>query len=561
MSDISQNVVLHNPNQVYQYVNEVEIPEEFQMFNIFLFLKKDVPAPEGGASNFNDCFYDCLKYYIHNIEELIGTPADLKSKLKIKRIDKIKIEHIDEIEKLLKNKYKINITGDYIRTSTINSSKEINIILQKEHYEPVLLKRKYIPYERFKEKKLILIDKIDNFTCYDGEKVFIMDKKEYQKNVYDPNYYFKSEYIIIPRDKRGFKDDNGNKLDLTLEEEYDLTKKYADVLKKYSNGEINMYKTGSYRDTALIFFDKVLKYLEPDELLQDEALWINEASFSALIWCEQYEGEIYKYDVKSLYPYLMQSSTLKFPIRRGDFKKIDVINEYPEFGIYRCIINKSEDVNTNKLFKFNYHNKYTNIDLTNTKKLGLTITMIQDNKPNFLHYSRDKLITFHEAFHLYVKHLFELKDMKGDEQEIKLLNTASKKILNILWGALCEINKIKKYADDYKMKIDDDEEIIEMRMYGDNIKCISYTIHTVKRSSYYKTRFARLCPFLISQGRKHMSDIMLPYKEHIKHIQTDGFTSTIKIHENKSVSIGELKYEGYNMNGVIRNCNSKNVLF
>jgi hypothetical protein len=101
-----------------------------------------------------------------------------------------------------------------------------------------------------------------------------MDKNEYDKNVYNPDYYFKSEYIIIPRDKRGFKDDDGNKLDLTLEEEYDLTKKYADVLKKYSNGTINMYKTGSYRDTALIFFDKVLKYLEPDELLQDEALWI-----------------------------------------------------------------------------------------------------------------------------------------------------------------------------------------------------------------------------------------------------------------------------------------------
>lgn len=555
MSTIGEKVVLHNPNVVYRYDNEVDIPAEFKHFNIFLFLKGQA---QGGNSDYNDCFYDCLKYFIFNIDDLLVSPENLKDKLKIKRNDKIKIEHIDKIEKLLKDKYKINITGDFIRTSTVKSSKEINIILEKEHYKPLELKRTYIPCTRFKEKKIILIDKKNDFTCYDGVKKFVMDKKEYNKCIYD----FSSDYIIITRDPKGFKDSEGNKLNLSIEEEYDLTIKYADVLKKYSNGLINLYKTGSYHDTALILFDKLLKYIEPEPICQDEATWINDASFSALIWCEKYQGEIYKYDVKSLYPYLMQSTTLKFPIKRGEFKKIDEIKEFPEFGIYRCVINKSNDENINKLFKFNHCDKYTNIDITNARKLGLNITLIQDNKPNFLHYERDKLITFHEAFNMYVKQLFNLKDMKGDTEEIKLLNTASKKILNILWGSLCEIDKRKKYADTYTLEKDDDEDIFEMYPLGNEHKqCESYVIKTVKRNSYYKTRFARLCPFLISQGRKHMSDVMYEYKEYIKQIQTDGFSSCVKIHENKNVLIGELKYEGYNLNGIIEHCNSKNILY
>ena len=109
----------------------------------------------------------------------------------------------------------------------------------------------------------------------------------------------------------------------------------------------------------------------------------------------------------------MTSTTLKFPVKRGEFQLIDSFGEYFEYGIYRCEISKSDDESINKLFKFNYHNYYTSIDLANAKELGFEIKLIQDSKPNFLYWSRDKLITFNEVFKNYVDILFPLKTAVG----------------------------------------------------------------------------------------------------------------------------------------------------
>ena len=77
---------------------------------------------------------------------------------------------------------------------------------------------------------------------------------------------------------------------------------------------------------------------------------------------------------------------------------------------------------------------------------------------------------------------------------------------------------------------------------------------TVKINDIYKTPYARLGTFLTSQGRRHMAKILLPEKENIKRVQTDGFLTTKPIHKNIKVSMGELKYEGFTTNGIIKNC-------
>jgi hypothetical protein len=239
----------------------------------------------------------------------------------------------------------------------------------------------------------------------------------------------------------------------------------------------------------------------------------------------------------------MTSSTLKFPVKRGEFKLIENFSEFVEFGIYRCIIHKSEDNNLNKLFRFNSDNYYSSIDITNAKELNLQIELIQDDKPNCLYYSRDKLITFGEAFNNYVNLLFPLK-----ENKIKM----AKDILNILWGSLCEKDKIKKFITT-KFSVDDDEDILELYPTKDD----GHIIKTIKRNSIYKTSFSRLCPFLTSQARRHMTKILLPYKDEVQRVQTDGFLITKPIHTNINVKIGELKYEGYTENGIILNCINK----
>ena len=61
-----------------------------------------------------------------------------------------------------------------------------------------------------------------------------------------------------------------------------------------------------------------------------------------------------------MYPSIM-SSNGKFPIKKGEFKILETIDNlsYFSFGIYRCEVSKSEDESINKLFRFNHQNYYT----------------------------------------------------------------------------------------------------------------------------------------------------------------------------------------------------------
>lgn len=519
---------------------EIEIVPQIKSFVIYSVIK---PKAIGGTDYFNDCLYNALHKLIINLEQYFESPEEFKKYLGLKRSDKVPLECIEKVEQKLRT-YQINVRGNYIRTSIIKSEKVINLTLINQHYDidkTIGKKKALVRNINYTEKPVLLYDKY-TFEIYDGKTKREITKDE--RNFYQ--YDFKSPYVLIEREKQ--KDKNGQETIITIEEEYEKLIPIIETLKKESGGLINLYKSGSFKNSALDLFDRYTKFLnEPEEILQDEAMWIKESSIGALIWADEFEGELYKYDVKSLYPHLMKSSTLKFPIKRGEFQRLEKFGEFFQFGFYRCKIFKSENDDINKVFRFNDTNYYTSISLAHAKEIGLKMELIQDSEPNFLYYSRDKLITFNEVFKTYIEFMFDLKEKDVEK---------SKFILNILWGALCEIDKKKYYCDvDKIINIEDDEEIFEMRPYRGNedIDIIS-THKTYKR---YKTNYARLNPFLVSQGRKHMSNILFPIKENIKRIQTDGFLSTVKLHENKDVKLGELKYEGFTENGIIKNCINK----
>ena len=529
-TDIGDDIKLYEPNDSGL---EMDIPKNIKSFVCYVVVN---PKAQGGNDIHNDCLYNVLERIIYNFDRYFKTPESFKKYLGLKRDDKVPISLIGKVEEKLKI-FQINVRGDYIHTSIIKSEKQINLTLINEHYEldKTRTRKPICKNISYNEKIPLLYDKI-TYEAYDGEIVRKLSKEEYN----DISNNFKSKYIIIHRQTQKDKT-------LTLKEEYDELIPIINTLKKESNGYINLYKSGSYKNAGLDLFDRFTKFMsEPDEILQDESVWIHEASKgSALIWAEPYEGELYKYDVKSLYPHLMTLPTLKFPIKRGEFIILDKFGEFFQFGIYRCVIKKSDDSNINKLFKFNGNHYYTSISLEHAKKLGLDIQLIQDSKPNFLYYSREKLITFNEVFKPYVEFLFELKD-KGIDK--------AKFILNILWGALCEIDK-KRFYDDKEINIQPDEEIMFFRPsnFDDDVDVI--VINKINKK--YKTNYARLCPFLLSKGRSHMSNIMFENREHIHRIQTDGFLSDKLIHSNIDVKIGELKYEGFTESGIITNCLNK----
>lgn len=524
---IGEDTRLYYPD----YIDMDEPP--IRSFIIYTFFKQN---PAGGNDFNNDCLYNCLSEYIVLLKSYWETPEAFKKYLGLKRNDKVPISLISKVEEKLRT-FQINVRGDYIHSSTIKSEKIINLTLINEHYEidKTYQKKPICKNINYREKQPLLYDKV-SFEIYDGKIKRIISKEEKNELMYN----FKSPYIVIQRQVQ--KDKEGNIIELTLEEEFDKLIVINNKLKETSKGLINLFKSGSITNAALDLFDRFTKYLnDPDEILQDESEWISESNIGALIFADIFEGELYKYDVKSLYPSLMQQTTFKFPIKRGEFIKLDTFSEYFQYGIYRCKITPSEDENINKLFRFNKKNYYTSISLDHAKSLNLKIELIHDEEPNFLYYSRDKLITANEVFKPYIEFLFKLK-----ENNIEW----SKDILNRLWGALCEVDK-RKYYCDKPINISEDEEIVEIYPSKNNEDID--IIKTNKINKKYKTNYARIGPFLLSQGRKHMSNIMFQYRNNIHRCQTDGFLSDIKIHSNTIVKIGELRYEGYTEKGEIKN--------
>src|SRR5271169_1218635 len=67
----------------------------------------------------------------------------------------------------------------------------------------------------------------------------------------------------------------------------------------------------------------------------------------------------------------------------------DFVNhrDYILYGIFHTKVEFKE--NMKMLFRYNKHNKYTHIDLSRAKELGLQVILIQDNTPNALIYKKE----------------------------------------------------------------------------------------------------------------------------------------------------------------------------
>lgn len=525
---------------LFDFTESYSLPttqDNFKHIRMYAIIK---PKAEGGTSKLNDCLYFCLKEYLHHRLPW-EKPIELKNYLKLKRCDKIPISLIPKIETKLKT-FQINITGDYIYSSQVKSNKIIKLILKDEHYSVDRTEFKKISgLVYYHEKPIMLYDKL-TYEGYNGNELKILTKEELHLYKFD----ISSPYIFYPRKSFKTKDKiTGEVKEITIIEEYEELIKNANILKEETKGLINLYKTGNVKNTALHLFERFTKFLSnPEEIQQDEQEWINNSKKGALIYSEKgYTGKAYKYDIKSMYPSLLISNG-SYPIKRGEFMTItneEFSNcEYFKFGIYRVNIEKSQNQKINPLFRFNNTHYYTHTSLEHAKKLNLKMTLIIDDKPNFLYYSRDKLINYKETFYEYVIYLYELK-----EKNIPM----SKLILNILWGAFSELNSKTDYTTTKQINILD--EITE-------IKPSKFDGHVIKSSTLnkmFKSNFARLTPFLLSKGRLTLCNILLPIIDNVKQFHTDGFITT----SNESIitgdKIGELKYLGYCDNCIIENTN------
>ena len=141
--------------------------------------------------------------------------------------------------------------------------------------------------------------------------------------------------------------------------------------------------------------------------------------------------KLYSYDFCSAYAYIMTKNNT-VPYKRGEFKIVKNTDyEMKSFskGIYRAIVEQGH-----KLFTYSKHNYYCDIDLNYAKSQNLKVTLIEDEKPNYLCYTKDKCIKLSVLFKKPILSLFEMKQ-KGID--------GAKQILCIIYGMLAEKHKIK----------------------------------------------------------------------------------------------------------------------
>ena len=114
--------------------------------------------------------------------------------------------------------------------------------------------------------------------------------------------YFTSPLKFIKREK--VKKVNEKKK--TIEQEREELVRDSEILKKETNGLINLAKQGGYVNAALFLFKEFCpKECFPKPIKMNEGNWINNGTFGPLIFAEKYEGRAFKYDFCSHYPAIM----------------------------------------------------------------------------------------------------------------------------------------------------------------------------------------------------------------------------------------------------------------
>ena len=83
--------------------------------------------------------------------------------------------------------------------------------------------------------------------------------------------------------------------------------------------------------------------------------------------------------------------------------------KFVSYGIYKCKIKPSSNINKNKLFRFSKINYYTHIDINSAIEEKFEIEMIEDRNLNMLYYFRNCLIQDYLLFKLFIDYIFDLK--------------------------------------------------------------------------------------------------------------------------------------------------------
>ena len=496
-----------------QLPDDVGDPDQFDRFIIYM---RDQSATSGGCTlvgdglNINDCLYQCLKkaYGTYsNLPQAIEKPEFIKSSLGLPRDAPIPISYIKKVERLAR-RIAINVVGDHSYISKSPAQRRIALALTDGHYSLMLdPDRRHPSFECKRPKKPITYHEnevSDVVRIYDGKVTKSISVQRFQKLKFAGNYSF----IPVSRGESL----EGAYTRITAEREA-----FLQETKKLGLPIDIALLDWNIKKTALWLFEKLSVGVPANEPLDAlEAQWISKAMMGGIIWAQNdWKGYGRAYDETSLYPSIQQSAS-NFPIGKGKFQILKDFTDhrgYSQFGIFHANIEKRSQ-GIAPLFRYNYHNIYTHIDLTRAKALGLQITLIQ-NGPNALIYGKEARVRGSVIFGEYVDFLFKIKNQGG------IAGRVAKKVLNTLWGALCQRKKTYKTltASSKSFAFPEGEVLDSIVPIGEEQWRFQFT----NPGNPFKGEYPRIAPFLLAHGRKFISETVQPFIDKVRRIHTDGF--------------------------------------
>jgi hypothetical protein len=144
-----------------------------------------------------------------------------------------------------------------------------------------------------------------------------------------------------------------------------------------------------------------------------------------------------------------------------------------------------------------------------------------------------------------VAFLFKLKNLGG------IVSRVAKRILNTLWGALCQRKKSHYFVSNEKesgiFEYPEGEILDSIIPIGED----QWKFQFSNPGDLFKGEYPRLAPFILAQGRKIISETIEPYKNKVRRIHTDGFIleenpkqlNLISCPDNAPKTLGALKFE------------------
>lgn len=462
-------------------------------------------------------------------------PLEMKKWCRTDAKEQIKPQKICELENRLK--IVINITGDYEYTSIKLYAKRITLLYKNDHYSFVKNPRINGVLGKTWTQDLTLVwfyERDDHILTYDGTELnedYTLDKATFNNRSSrgDKRIYKKfdirdmtkemSEKLRILRDEEADDEVQDEAFEKCMVECYDEYMKNVNHLKEF---DIDLSQHGySIKDTAISIFAGFAKANEFFPFNEEETKWYMSCKCFGLMYAEPHEGHLFSLDINSYYPSIMRDKNFLIPMGNPEYKILEKIDDAVPFGIYRCVISDADC----RLFITNNKNYYTSTDVRSALKRKYKVELIQDGHPNHLFYGSENRESGYCLFRGFVDKLYHLKKK----------NPLVKKLLNILWGTLCQKEKIYHNGFDFSSI----EELVENQHLPE---LINDTF--IETKPIYKLPYARVGIFLTALARNRLADVIADDVNDIKRIHTDGFYTT-KIPEKVELSadIGKFKLE------------------